>query len=196
MERTEIENRPGDWTCSTCEHHNFARREICRNCNTSKTGEKTQAKDWSCPSCSFNNFGRNRACIKCGQPNHPGSDTPSQVTVKPGDWVCPCGEMVFASRFACRRCGARKPTPGNAYASSPYDRPAYGYDIPSYAPSYSAYPPPAYPPSSYSSSSGRPGKFSFLESALALFYTSYKELGGLDRWCRIWMWYWIYLGWI
>lgn len=128
---------------------------MCRNCNTAKSvrvkcrsthikGEKVQSKDWICSSCSFNNFGRNRACIKCGQLGS-AQTTVTPVTVKPGDWVCPCGEMVFASRFSCRRCGARKPTPAG-YGMSPYERPAYGggYSDPGYG---------------HAPSGGRPGMF-------------------------------------
>lgn len=32
-----------------------------------------------------------------------------QVTTKPGDWTCKCGNLVFASKSACFKCGTPKP---------------------------------------------------------------------------------------
>jgi hypothetical protein len=46
--------------------------------------------------------------------------------MRPGDWVCTCGEHVFAVRDSCRNCGAQKPvsptgstTTGAALAQRP-----------------------------------------------------------------------------
>lgn len=176
------EKRPGDWDCPACNHLNFARRDICRSCglakeqnhgsggggsNSASSGGSSSAKvpsDWVCFSCQFNNFGRNRECMKCGLEREPevwgapleqdpyGYDpyypppryednyppplyppyqnsysrspydrpgpqslggmggqmrrSPLQ-TMKQGDWVCHCGELVFASRLSCRKCGAK-----------------------------------------------------------------------------------------
>jgi hypothetical protein len=34
--RGPMEMRPGDWACSGCGEHNFARRDTCRRCNAPK----------------------------------------------------------------------------------------------------------------------------------------------------------------
>jgi len=31
--------------------------------------------------------------------------------IKPGDWLCPCGEFVVSIHTECRQCGAQKPQP-------------------------------------------------------------------------------------
>eukprot|EP01126_Amoeba_proteus_P051952 TRINITY_DN623_c0_g1_i6.p1 TRINITY_DN623_c0_g1~~TRINITY_DN623_c0_g1_i6.p1 ORF type:complete len:168 (+),score=12.25 TRINITY_DN623_c0_g1_i6:61-564(+) len=133
-QETQNETRPGDWNCKQCEHHNFARREVCRNCGCSKDGEKGKKTDWVCPLCSFNNYGRNKACIKCGHIHVPVTPPTLNQPLRPGDWVCTCGEMVFASRPACRRCGARKPTPAGyggyaGYAGGYYPAGYSGYGL-------------------------------------------------------------------
>eukprot|EP00929_Paragymnodinium_shiwhaense_P108584 TRINITY_DN748_c0_g1_i5.p1 TRINITY_DN748_c0_g1~~TRINITY_DN748_c0_g1_i5.p1 ORF type:complete len:180 (-),score=38.70 TRINITY_DN748_c0_g1_i5:272-751(-) len=41
---------------------------------------------------------------------------------KPGDWDCPeCGAMVFASKDACFKCGARKSSGGRGGGGDRYD---------------------------------------------------------------------------
>lgn len=36
---------------------------------------------------------------------------PLSTGLKIGDWICTCGEHVFASKSSCRMCGAQKPMP-------------------------------------------------------------------------------------
>jgi hypothetical protein len=44
----------------------------------------------------------------------PGFGSPSMTkSLRPGDWMCTCGEHVFASKDSCRKCGAMKPVPAN-----------------------------------------------------------------------------------
>eukprot|EP01126_Amoeba_proteus_P013126 TRINITY_DN15498_c0_g1_i4.p1 TRINITY_DN15498_c0_g1~~TRINITY_DN15498_c0_g1_i4.p1 ORF type:complete len:122 (+),score=17.56 TRINITY_DN15498_c0_g1_i4:39-368(+) len=83
-QETHNETRPGDWTCKQCDHHNFARREVCRNCGCSKDGEKGKKPDWVCPICAFNNYGRNRACIKCGHIHIPVTPPTLNQPLRPG----------------------------------------------------------------------------------------------------------------
>jgi len=151
------DRKPGDWDCPSCQHMNFARRDSCRSCGTLKEGigassgapqDGTRNPDWSCMICSFSNFGRNTNCLKCG--NHrptmgAKSGFAGSKAVGVGDWACTCGELVFASRFACRKCGSPRPYggqsagyPSQSYASQQYA--PYGQQrnpTPSYGGGYS-----------------------------------------------------------
>jgi len=111
------EARPGDWDCSSCQHLNFAKRDTCRNCGAQKDafGAQQRLPDWTCSGCSFNNFGRNKQCLKCNTVA-PTFTSNNNNFAKAGDWHCSCGELVFASRNACRSCGNTKP--GNSYNKS------------------------------------------------------------------------------
>lgn len=74
MGRNPIRN--GDWMCSGCNFHNFARRETCKGCGEHK-GENeviqdrrqgVQPGDWSCDACGENNWARRTKCYKCEEP--------------------------------------------------------------------------------------------------------------------------------
>lgn len=46
---------------------------------------------------------------------------------RPGDWDCPsCGELCFASRYSCFKCGANKPGPASGPKSNQDYPPAQG----------------------------------------------------------------------
>jgi hypothetical protein len=59
----------GDWTCTGCGDHNFAKRDSCRACGLKRpklTNPDLAKADWPCPSCAVSNFGRRTECFKCG----------------------------------------------------------------------------------------------------------------------------------
>ncbi|KAJ8773579.1 hypothetical protein K2173_005825 [Erythroxylum novogranatense] len=82
-------SRPGDWSCRSCQHLNFQRRDSCHRCGDSRSGTDTGC------------FG-GRSTTSLG---FTGSD------VRPGDWYCTagnCGTHNFASRSSCFKCGVYK----------------------------------------------------------------------------------------
>ncbi|KAG0317883.1 hypothetical protein BGZ99_005966 [Dissophora globulifera] len=79
--------RPGDWSCPSCNSHNFASRFQCMRCGLTKPPQRD-----SSPAPSYT-------------PTNP---------MKPGDWICPnsqCGYHNFAKRTTCARCNANAPAP-------------------------------------------------------------------------------------
>ncbi|XP_076943242.1 RNA-binding protein involved in heterochromatin assembly dri1-like isoform X2 [Bidens hawaiensis] len=86
----KIMSRPGDWTCRSCQHMNFQRRESCQRCGEMKHG---------------GSFGGRGIGINPSTFSFTGPD------VRPGDWYCNvgnCGAHNFASRSSCFKCGAFK----------------------------------------------------------------------------------------
>jgi len=125
--------KPGDWRCSNCNENNFAKRDTCRKCNTTKgnahpsfgTGQHqvegyghnqidvtVKKGDWICESCSDLNFANKKACRKCGNTRpfkNAIASNPDDVIKKPGDWECSvCKEHNFARNEKCRLCGGDK----------------------------------------------------------------------------------------
>jgi len=94
----------GDWLCSTCKEHNFARRKTCFGCGTPRLSYSTptqfQEGDWVCKRCDEHNYARRSNCFVCG----------CTKEGYPPDWRCPgCGENNFARRIYCFHCQAPKP---------------------------------------------------------------------------------------
>eukprot|EP00438_Fugacium_kawagutii_P002379 Skav201008 [mRNA] locus=scaffold991:271039:287091:- [translate_table: standard] len=131
--------RPGDWICTNCGDHNFAKNAQCRKCGTAKpqnlpgaglsaTTTRNQIAregDWNCKMCGDLQFARNTVCRRCGadKPADAGltpavttpaatpTRAPGSGDLRPGDWMCPkCGDHVFARNENCRRCGQSRPT--------------------------------------------------------------------------------------
>jgi len=69
---------PGDWYCPQCNHHNFAARTICQNCQTPNNNQNRGGGgmsrpsmlpgDWHCPLCSHHNFASRSHCQSCLTP--------------------------------------------------------------------------------------------------------------------------------
>lgn len=133
QDRGQSEFRAGDWNCSSCGEHNYARRVRCYRCGQAapegiarpgRTSSAVQGpQDWTCPECGDLNFARRKYCRACDTPR-PGGDRerggresgdrerPAQreYLLKDGDWTCAdCGDVNFAFRTECRKCNAPKP---------------------------------------------------------------------------------------
>ncbi|CAD5177350.1 unnamed protein product, partial [Musa acuminata subsp. malaccensis] len=85
----KMNRKPGDWTCRSCQHLNFSRRDSCQRC-----GDPRPSSDRS----EYASFG--------GRGGSSFSFTGSDV--RPGDWYCSCGAHNFASRSSCFKCCALK----------------------------------------------------------------------------------------
>ncbi|KAI1290503.1 hypothetical protein EDD11_009218 [Mortierella claussenii] len=80
--------RPGDWSCPSCNSHNFASRFQCMRCGLAKPQRDSSPA--------------------------PSGYVPMN-SMKPGDWICPntqCGYHNFAKRTTCARCNAAAPNQG------------------------------------------------------------------------------------
>lgn len=127
--------KQGDWMCSACGNHVFARNEACPKCGANKaeaaaadpsggmmggmmggmkflggSGPVPKPGDWNCPACGDHQFARNETCRKCGGPRPEGAGM-ATAAMQEGDWMCPaCGDHQFARNATCRKCGAVKPS--------------------------------------------------------------------------------------
>jgi O-acetyl-ADP-ribose deacetylase (regulator of RNase III) len=103
-----VNMKHGDWICPNCNKINFARRDKCFECGTSKPGNiivEMKSGDWKCPDCNEINFARRAFCFKCNAPR-PSQDRTSQ---KQGDWFCSnYNELNFASRETFYKCNHPK----------------------------------------------------------------------------------------
>ncbi|MCL7037092.1 hypothetical protein MKW94_006988 [Papaver nudicaule] len=122
-------NRPGDWFCRSCQHHNFNWRNTCQVCNdlidyrtsipmpaNGDRGAGVLAGDWYCTSgnCGAHNYASRMNCFICGGVRDD-ADARSRGTRssgwKSGDWMCTrpgCNEHNFASRTECFKCNTPK----------------------------------------------------------------------------------------
>ncbi|XP_042404955.1 uncharacterized RNA-binding protein C17H9.04c-like [Zingiber officinale] len=89
----KINRKLGDWTCGSCDHLNFSRRDSCQKCGD----PRMSAGD---PRSDYTSFGRRGG----GSSNGFGGG----ADVRPGDWYCACAAHNFASRATCFKCGAFK----------------------------------------------------------------------------------------
>eukprot|EP00930_Biecheleria_cincta_P044536 TRINITY_DN30643_c0_g1_i1.p1 TRINITY_DN30643_c0_g1~~TRINITY_DN30643_c0_g1_i1.p1 ORF type:complete len:523 (+),score=87.49 TRINITY_DN30643_c0_g1_i1:72-1640(+) len=103
------EVKAGDWNCSSCGDHQFAKNTHCRKCGAAReipAGQEPTG-DWHCPNCNDLQFARNTNCRKCGTANpDPGAAGKGAGKTKlPGDWYCTmCGDLQFARNTHCRKC--------------------------------------------------------------------------------------------
>lgn len=76
-DKPAVEEKPGDWRCERCNFLNFARRNFCKDCGTTKPGYvpsqtprvssgEGRPGDWTCERCQFQNFARRNFCKDCG----------------------------------------------------------------------------------------------------------------------------------
>eukprot|EP00930_Biecheleria_cincta_P007387 TRINITY_DN108604_c0_g1_i1.p1 TRINITY_DN108604_c0_g1~~TRINITY_DN108604_c0_g1_i1.p1 ORF type:complete len:277 (+),score=24.94 TRINITY_DN108604_c0_g1_i1:44-832(+) len=115
----------GDWDCSWCGDHQFARNFICRQCGTPKEFDwkggysfmpggdiwGAKGKKGAPSHLQGDSWGKGKGLSLMdkgkgvlGKPTAPGTEG-----VKEGDWICPfCGDHQFARNWACRQCGIPK----------------------------------------------------------------------------------------
>jgi hypothetical protein len=63
-------NRPNDWTCSTCNQNIYGSKDRCMKCNTDRYGNRIEEKvhvsgDWICTICEFRVFWKTEYCDNC-----------------------------------------------------------------------------------------------------------------------------------
>jgi predicted RNA-binding Zn-ribbon protein involved in translation (DUF1610 family) len=98
------EIREGDWNCPNCNNHNYATRASCRKCNAPRPPEAGP------PAPHRNRGGGQQQQLQQGK--------------NPNDWNCPnCGDLNYASRNECRKCGTAKPYDPNRDQQSHQKRP-------------------------------------------------------------------------
>jgi len=112
-----------EWECTQCGTSNYAHRERCFTCPSSRpraltvrrgrrsiTPEPVDPGDWVCRDCHTNNFRRKDMCFGCKKPKN---EVTRRPTIKRGervmeskDWACrECDNMVnFARRTECYKC--------------------------------------------------------------------------------------------
>lgn len=87
----------GDWCCSKCGDHQFARNVTCRRC-----GEARPAGD------ATGLIGFRATQPEGGTPTASIRDAP-QNRRQPGDWICPqCQDVQLVGSAQCRRCGTAR----------------------------------------------------------------------------------------
>lgn len=99
-------SKPGDWMCTNCGDHVFARNDNCRQCGAAKPR-----------SGSYGNHGQSFSAARPQAMEAPskGSIKNFSSNMKPGDWTCSkCGDLQFARNSSCRVCGAPKPDEAGA----------------------------------------------------------------------------------
>ncbi|KAK5809878.1 hypothetical protein F5H01DRAFT_368680 [Linnemannia elongata] len=95
--------RPGDWSCPSCNSHNFASRFQCMRCGLAKPVRDSSPAPSSYPT--------------------------QQSMMKAGDWMCPntqCGYHNFAKRTTCARCGTNSPNQSSGQGSGGSNMSYYG----------------------------------------------------------------------
>jgi len=128
--------KPGDWMCSSCGDHQFAKNTECRKCGAARSGgggwgaKGKRAGDWFCPNCNDLQYADNAKCRKCSTPNPDpeGCKAAKEAGIaaghggqemKPGDWFCPgCNDLQFAKNKKCRKCSTPNPDPQGSLAAA------------------------------------------------------------------------------
>jgi hypothetical protein len=94
----------GDWYCSGCGDHQFAKNTSCRWCSTPKAkGASAELKDASAASTTRSKVIMRNPIVSHQKQRQP----PTQQAFKVGDWYChSCGDHQFAKNDHCRSCWA------------------------------------------------------------------------------------------
>merc|ERR1711957_802752 len=110
--------KPGDWACTSCGDHQFAKNLNCRKCNA----PKSNANGGMMGGNMGGNMGGGMGAMMMQammQAMGQGGMSPMMgaaaggANMRPGDWNCAkCGDHQFAKNMACRKCDAPK-QPGN-----------------------------------------------------------------------------------
>ena len=88
--------KKGDWICSECNNHNFAKRTECNRCRKIK---EVSIPNWNCTICKEINFGNHLECANC-------------KTTKDGrycDWIChKCWNINDRRKANCSTVGCNQ----------------------------------------------------------------------------------------
>jgi len=104
-----------DWNCA-CGELVFGSRFACRNCGTPRPVVQQYAPASVYPSYALPRpYERPPEYLMGSMATRHLAPSPQ---MKPGDWLCTCGEHVFGTKDACRKCGALKPQPSQAFLNS------------------------------------------------------------------------------
>eukprot|EP00927_Polykrikos_kofoidii_P022573 TRINITY_DN21015_c0_g1_i1.p1 TRINITY_DN21015_c0_g1~~TRINITY_DN21015_c0_g1_i1.p1 ORF type:complete len:283 (+),score=24.36 TRINITY_DN21015_c0_g1_i1:99-851(+) len=122
--------KPGDWTCPSCNNHNYVHRTQCNRCKLPKMGSPEMMQgvmqgmqgaycamgvdpamngmtslrpgDWLCRACNNHNYSSREACNRCHIPK---TIYIADSGMRDGDWLCPqCQNHNYASKTACNKC--------------------------------------------------------------------------------------------
>lgn len=63
--RDDIEMKKGDWLCPKCDFMNFAKNNVCLQCDAKRPKRQLLPGEWECPRCNFLNYRRNMSCFHC-----------------------------------------------------------------------------------------------------------------------------------
>ncbi|CAN6213797.1 unnamed protein product [Urochloa humidicola] len=63
--RDDVEMKKGDWLCPKCDFMNFAKNNVCLQCDAKRPKRQLLPGEWECPRCNFLNYRRNMSCFHC-----------------------------------------------------------------------------------------------------------------------------------
>ncbi|KAG0255527.1 hypothetical protein DFQ27_006213 [Actinomortierella ambigua] len=105
--------RPGDWSCPSCNSHNFASRYQCMRCGLAKPAHLSSGGPGGPQGGSGGGSGGYGSGMGgSGGGGSGGVGGGANAPMKPGDWICPnsqCGYHNFAKRITCARCNTLAP---------------------------------------------------------------------------------------
>ncbi|XP_006657642.2 uncharacterized protein LOC102715867 [Oryza brachyantha] len=77
--RDNVEMKKGDWLCPKCDFMNFAKNNICLQCDSKRPKRQLLPGEWECPRCNFLNYRRNMSCFHCEHKRPPDEYTNNQM---------------------------------------------------------------------------------------------------------------------
>eukprot|EP00416_Gambierdiscus_australes_P024821 CAMPEP_0171071298 /NCGR_PEP_ID=MMETSP0766_2-20121228/10247_1 /TAXON_ID=439317 /ORGANISM="Gambierdiscus australes, Strain CAWD 149" /LENGTH=363 /DNA_ID=CAMNT_0011527833 /DNA_START=122 /DNA_END=1209 /DNA_ORIENTATION=+ len=110
--------KEGDWLCTACGDHQFARNTVCRSCGAARPDEMGMSGRDLPGVRSATNTQRASSGGTVESSNSNGSvlESPrpgNNQEYKEGDWYCgKCGDHQFARNDTCRNCGAPRSAEG------------------------------------------------------------------------------------
>ncbi|KAK2365038.1 zinc finger protein VAR3, chloroplastic [Trifolium repens] len=63
--RDDVEMKRGDWLCPKCDFMNFAKNNVCLQCDAKRPKRQLLPGEWECAECNFLNYRRNVVCFHC-----------------------------------------------------------------------------------------------------------------------------------
>ncbi|XP_021742506.1 uncharacterized protein DDB_G0283697-like [Chenopodium quinoa] len=81
--RDDIEMKKGDWLCPKCNFMNFAKNNVCLQCDAKRPKRQLLPGEWECPQCNFLNYRRNMTCFNCEHKRPPDEYMENQMQSRP-----------------------------------------------------------------------------------------------------------------